>query len=107
MTVTEDLEYEIDIGFSHNVTKENKYTETYDLTLQMTEGIKFEVVNESETLTEEYSTSIMSDTKTSMTYDLNKTFKTKCSAQQGSSGVGLWQWVVRNGKSNVDTFVGS
>ena len=47
MTVTEDLEYEIDIGFSHNVTKENKYTETYDLTLQMSEGIKFEVANES------------------------------------------------------------
>ena len=51
MTVTEDLEYEIDIGFSHNVTKENKYTETYDLTLQMSYGINFGVLSESFSLT--------------------------------------------------------
>lgn len=106
VTATEGIDFEYYLGFSQNVSEEEQDTESYSLSLQMNEGIKFGVGSASETVTESYSSTIMTDARTSMTKDGHVKLNFTCTGSVGpSGGVGLWQWVIRDGSPNVNKFV--
>ena len=57
-------------------------------------GFNYGFVSGHEKISSSYSDEIMHDTKSAYQMDVTKTVDVECSAQNGSNGVGLWQWVV-------------
>ena len=63
----------------------------------MTTGFKFEGIEESETINESYSASIMDDAQTSMTKDVSVDWHITCTGSVGEKGgTGLYQWMVQS-----------
>ena len=91
MTSTESVDFTYNVGFSSTESHEEQDVEKWSLSYEMTTGIEFA----SETMSEEYSTEITTDTKTSMTKDISVVWPISCTGAQGASGgVGLWQFAV-------------
>lgn len=100
VTATEGIDFKYTLGFSKVTETETVISQSYDLTMQMTSGISFKVASESETITSEYSESLTYDAKESMEEDITVEYDISCTGQVGAEGgVGLWQWVVRNGSN--------
>lgn len=95
MTSTESVDFTYNVGFSSTESHEEQEVEKWSLSYQMTTGIEFEGEKESQTMSEEYSGEVMTDTKTSMTKDISMNWHISCTGAQGASGgVGLWQFAV-------------
>jgi len=98
---TESIKFTYYMGFVNKSSYEETDDEKYSLNLQMSEGISFEGVSESETITEEYSSEITTDTMSSEERDINTGIEIPCTGSVGpEGGVGLWQWVVRKNESD-------
>ena len=95
MTSTESVDFTYNVGFSSTESHEEQEVEKWSLSYQMTTGIEFIGEKESQTMSEEYSGEVMTDTKTSMTKDISMNWHISCTGAQGASGgVGLWQFAV-------------
>lgn len=55
ITATEGIEFTYTLGFKRVTSTETITSQSYNLQLQLTSGIKFEVVSEEETITESFS----------------------------------------------------
>ena len=103
-TSTESFTFTYNVGFKSTVAAEEQETEKWSLSYQMTTGIEFEGITDSETMSESYSGQVMTDTKTSMTKDVSVNWELKCTGSEGASGgVGLWQFAVYTADENSYT----
>jgi len=55
-------------------------------------------------ISESYRSSIKHDTTNTYSYDVAADVTLKCTAPEGTSGVGLWQWVVESADRLSKTF---
>ena len=107
-TQTEDIDITYHVGFTKTVTTETMENESYELQMQMSEGIEFEGFSESETITQSYSKSIMNDTKNEVVSEIWVEAHVPCEGAVGTEGgVGLWQFVVKNAKTSKDVVLHS
>lgn len=71
MTATESVTFVIKEGFSTTKTSSTKVSQEFNLSYEITEGVKFGPASESSTLSESYKFAIEQDTSESMTKDIS------------------------------------
>ena len=70
----------------------------HSLSMEMTAGIEYAGASASTTIATSYEQEISTTTANDMTKDVSATWTIACKGSEGAKGgVGLWQFVVRNG----------
>jgi len=93
ITATTGIDFTVSYGFSYSESQETQTNMQYELSYEMTSGIEFEGISESQTISEKYSYGITTDTETAYSYNIKETVTINCPDKPESEGVGLWQWV--------------
>ena len=70
ITATTGIDFTVSYGFSYSESQETQTNMQYELSYEMTSGIEFEGISESQTISEKYAYGITTDTETAYSYNI-------------------------------------